>query len=119
MQYVPYDEYVPVRGWLGFAGKLVAEASDFSPGDRPVVMESLGARLGPLVCFEAVFPDLVRAFTLEGAQVLVNITNDAFLGDSAGPRQHLALAAMRSVENRRWLLRAAHTGISAVVDDPG
>jgi len=116
---VPYGEYVPLRRWLGFADKLVAEASDFSPGDRPVVMVSQGARIAPLVCFEAVFPGLVRAFTREGAQVLVNITNDAFLGDSAGPRQHLALAALRSVENRRWLLRAANTGISAVIDDRG
>jgi apolipoprotein N-acyltransferase len=119
MHLVPYGEYVPLRRWLGFADKLVAEASDFSPGDRPVVMTSLGARIGPLVCFEAVFPNLVRDFTREGAEVLINITNDAFLGDSAGPRQHLALAALRSVESHRWLLRAANTGISAVIDDRG
>jgi apolipoprotein N-acyltransferase len=116
---VPYGEYVPLREWLGFVSKLVTEASDFSPGSGIVVMKTEGARIGPLVCFEAIFPPLVRRFTAGGAQVLVNLTNDAFLGDSAGPRQHLALAQIRSVENRRWFLRAANTGISVAVDDRG
>ncbi|HZE88827.1 MAG TPA: apolipoprotein N-acyltransferase, partial [Verrucomicrobiae bacterium] len=116
---VPYGEYVPLRRYLGFADKLVVEASDFTPGDRPRALSGAGVTLGPLVCFEAIFPSLARSVALEGAQLLVNLTNDAFLGDSAGPRQHLALAAIRAVENRRYLVRAANTGISAVVDDRG
>ncbi len=116
---VPYGEYVPLRPWLGFVRKLVVEAGDFSPGDRVVVMRSGGRVLAPLICFEAIFPALVRRFTREGAQVLVNITNDAMLGRGAGPRQHLQLSLFRAVENRRYLLRAANTGISAVVDAHG
>jgi apolipoprotein N-acyltransferase len=116
---VPFGEYVPLHRWLGPVDKLVLEAGDFTPGDRVVVMRTGPACVAPLVCFEAIFPSLVRRFTREGAQVIVNITNDAFLGDSAGPRQHLALASLRTVESRRWLVRAANTGISAIVDDRG
>ena len=116
---VPFGEYVPLRFLLGPVAKLVEEASDFSPGTRPLVLDAGGALLAPLVCYEAIFPELARRFTSAGAEAIVNITNDAFLGDTAGPRQHLAFAAIRAVENRRWLLRAANTGISAVVDPWG
>ncbi|MBI3449389.1 MAG: apolipoprotein N-acyltransferase [Acidobacteria bacterium] len=116
---VPYGEYVPLRRFLGFVEKLVVEASDFTPGARPRVLKGAGATLGPLVCFEAIFPSLARSVSLQGAELLVNLTNDAFLGDSAGPRQHLGLAVIRAVEERRYLVRAANTGISAVVDDRG
>ncbi|MCY3757392.1 MAG: apolipoprotein N-acyltransferase, partial [Acidobacteria bacterium] len=71
------------------------------------------------ICYEAVVPDLVRRFVAEGAQVLVNITNDAWFGNSAAPHQHLLMARMRAVENRRYLLRAANSGISAVIDPLG
>jgi len=116
---VPFGEYVPLRRWLGPVEKLVVEAGDFTPGGRIAVMRARRARLAAFVCFEAIFPSLVRRFAREGAQILVNITNDAFLGDTAGPRQHLALAVFRAVENRRFLVRAANTGISAIVDDRG
>jgi apolipoprotein N-acyltransferase len=119
MKLVPFGEYVPFRKWLTPVDKLVEEASDFSPGTGPVVMSSAGARLAPLICYEAIFPELARRFVNDGAQLLINITNDAFLGNSAGPRQHLQLAAVRAVENRRWMLRAANTGISAVIDPSG
>jgi len=119
MHLVPFGEYVPLRAWLGPVEKMVEEASDFSMGAAPAVFDTESARLGPFICFEAIFPSLVRRFTAEGAQLLVNLTNDAFLGDTAGPPQHLALAAMRAVENRRWMVRAANTGISAVVDPAG
>ncbi len=119
MHLVPFGEYVPLRAWMGPVEKMVEEASDFSPGAAPGVIVTESVRLGPFICFEAIFPSLVRRFTAEGAQVLVNLTNDAFLGDTAGPPQHLALAAMRAVENRRWMVRAANTGISALVDPAG
>ncbi len=116
---VPFGEYVPLRRWMGPVGTLVEEAGDFSPGAAPVVMRSGPARLAPLICYEAIFPELTRRFVREGAEILVNMTNDGFLGDTAGPRQHLALAAIRTVESGRWMLRAANTGISAVVDSNG
>ncbi|HXI02507.1 MAG TPA: apolipoprotein N-acyltransferase, partial [Candidatus Saccharimonadales bacterium] len=116
---VPFGEYVPMRSWLGPVEKMVEEASDFSSGRRTAVFESGTARLGPFICFEAIFPGLVREIVAAGAQILVNLTNDAFLGDTAGPRQHLELAAVRAVENRRWMVRAANTGISAVIDPFG
>jgi len=116
---VPFGEYVPLRRFMGPVEKLVEEASDFSSGTRPVVMRAKGALLAPLVCYEAIFPDLARRFVAEGAELIVNITNDNFLGTGAGPRQHLAFASLRAVENRRWFLRAANTGISAVVDPWG
>lgn len=116
---VPFGEYVPLHRWLGPVDKLVMEAGDFTPGSSVVVMKTGPACVAPLVCFEAIFPSLVRRFTCEGAQVIVNITNDAFLGDTSGPRQHLALATLRTVESRRWLVRAANTGISAIVDERG
>lgn len=116
---VPFGEYVPLRWILGPMETLVEEASDFSPGESIRNLRSGGISLAPLICFEAIFPDLARRFVLEGAGLLVNMTNDAFLGDTAGPRQHLALASVRAVENRRWMARAANTGISAVVDPRG
>lgn len=116
---VPFGEYVPLRRFMGPVEKLVEEASDFSSGTAPVVLKARGALLAPLVCYEAIFPDLARRFVAEGAELIVNITNDNFLGAGAGPLQHLAFASVRAVENRRWFLRAANTGISAVVDPWG
>lgn len=116
---VPFGEYVPLSSWLGPVERMVEEASDFSPGGAPALFDARGGRLGPFICFEAIFPGLVRRIAASGAQVLVNLTNDAMLGDTAGPRQHLALAALRAVETRRWMVRAANTGISAVVDPAG
>jgi apolipoprotein N-acyltransferase len=72
-----------------------------------------------LICYETIFPDLARAAVAEGAGMLINITNDGWFGDSAAPYQHLAMAGMRSVENRVWLVRSANTGISAAFDPTG
>lgn len=119
MHLVPFGEYVPFSSWLGPVESMVEEAGDFSAGEAPAVFDSRSGRLGPFICFEAIFPELVRRISASGAQVLVNLTNDAMLGDTAGPRQHLALAALRAVESRRWMVRAANTGISAVVDPAG
>jgi apolipoprotein N-acyltransferase len=116
---VPFGEYVPLKGYLFFLEPLVQEASDFHPGEGVTLLQGGGAPLGALICYEAIFPALVRRFTLAGAQVLVNITNDAWYEDTAMPRQHLMQAAMRAVENRRPLLRCANTGISAIVEPTG
>jgi apolipoprotein N-acyltransferase len=116
---VPFGEYVPLKKLLFFLAPLVQEASDFQPGKG---INLLSARFGPvgtLICYEAIFPELTRRYARAGASLMVNITNDAWYGDTAMPRQHLLLAAMRAVESRRWLLRCANTGISAVVDPAG
>jgi apolipoprotein N-acyltransferase len=75
--------------------------------------------LGTFVCYEAVVSDLVRQFARDGSQVFVNVTNDAWFGESAAPFQHLAMARMRAIENHRYLLRAANNGISAIIDPRG
>ena len=120
MHLVPFGEYVPWSWLFFFVEKISSGVGDYRPGSRVVVsrLES-GERVGVFICYEAVVPDLVRRFVAEGAEVLVNITNDAWFGDSAAPHQHLLMARMRAVENRRYLLRAANSGISAVVDPWG
>jgi len=117
---VPFGEYVPLKRMLPFLEPLVEEASDFHPGDPGGGLLSAGGmRLGMLICYEAIFPELARRETARGAGALVNMTNDAWYGDTGMPRQHLAMAVLRSVENRRFLLRCANTGISAIVDPTG
>jgi apolipoprotein N-acyltransferase len=120
---VPFGEYVPLRPVFTLGGrvaaKLVQEVSDFSPGKEPVLGEVEGHRVGGYICYEAIFPGLVRRFADGGAELLVNLTNDAWYGETSAPHQHLAMAAFRAVENRRYMVRAANTGITAVVDPWG
>ncbi len=123
MHLVPFGEYVPLRALftLGgrYAAKLVQEVSDFSPGTEAATGEVDGHRIGGYICYEAIFPSLVRRFTVQDAELLVNITNDAWYGTTSAPYQHLAMAAFRAVENRRYMVRAANTGVTAVVDPWG
>jgi len=116
---VPFGEYVPAKGLLFFAGKLVAEVADFTAGEAYAITR-LGPRQGGcLICYEIIFPGLVRGFVREGADVLVTMTNDAWFGDSSAPRQHWNAAVLRAVENGRPVLRCANTGISGVIDPLG
>jgi len=119
MHLVPFGEYVPLRRFLYFLSPLVAEASAFQPGRSISVLRGNGPAIGPIICYEAIFPRFTREYARTGAEVIVNITNDAWYGDTAMPRQHLMQTALRAVESRRWLLRCAGTGISAVVDPAG
>ena len=123
MHLVPFGEYVPLKALFTLGGRVVAkvvqEVSDFTPGSEAVTAEVAGHRIGGYICYEAIFPGLVRLFPAEGAELLVNITNDAWYGETSAPHQHLAMAAFRAVENRRYMVRAANTGISAVVDPWG
>jgi apolipoprotein N-acyltransferase len=123
MHLVPFGEYVPLHSafTLGgrFGAKLVQEVSDFSPGTEATTAVVDGHRIGGYICYEAIFPALVRRFAAEGAELLVNVTNDAWYGTTSAPYQHLAMAAFRAVENRRYMVRAANTGITAVVDPWG
>lgn len=120
---VPFGEYVPLQPLftLGgrFAAKLVREVSDFTPGREATTGVVDGHRVGGFICYEAVFPWLVRRFAASGAELLLNVTNDAWYGTTSAPHQHLAMTALRAVENRRYLVRAANTGITAIVDPRG
>ncbi len=115
---VPFGEYVPLGGFLPFVNKLVAGIGDYSPGEiNPLPIQ--GHHLGVLVCYEVIFPELAREYVRQGSDLLVNITNDAWIGKSSAPWQHLAMARFRAIENRVWLARAANTGISAFVSPSG
>ena len=116
---VPFGEYLPLARWLRGLGPLVAEVSEFQPGERPALLPAGQGKLAVVICYEAIFPGLVRAGVERGAGVLVNISNDGWYGRSAAAEQHLNVARMRAVETRRFLLRATNTGITAVVDPYG
>jgi apolipoprotein N-acyltransferase len=116
---VPFGEYVPFRKWLGFAGNLVADIGDFAPGHEYSVGELAGGKFGVYICYEGVFPGLVRHFTANGAQLLINISDDGWFGRSAARSQHEMMERVRAVENRRWLLRDTNNGLTLDVDPYG
>jgi len=116
---VPFGEYTPFKEWLPFLGKIVAQVGDFLPGPKGRTIDWNGRKLGVQICYEAIFPYLSRAQVRNGADLLVNITNDAWYGKTGGPYQHFSIVVLRAVENRRALLRAANTGISGFVDPAG
>ncbi len=115
---VPFGEFVPMRKMLFFADKLVRNVGEFQFGtnDKPLTGRF---RYGMAICYEVVFPQLVRTQVRNGADVLVTITNDAWYDGTSAPRQHLNMARLRAIENDRYLLRAATTGISAFADPSG
>jgi apolipoprotein N-acyltransferase len=116
---LPFGEYVPLRGWLTFAKKLTADISDFTPGSEYSIAQLPQGKFGTFICYEAIFPSEVRHFTADGAQLLVTISNDGWFGRSSAPEQHMAMARVRAVENRRWLLRDTNNGYTESVDPYG
>ena len=116
---VPYGEYVPLRSLFPFIGKLAVGVGDFRAGAgyHPLTMNN--HQIGVLICYEAIFPEASRIYKNMGAELLVNITNDAWFGFSSAPYQHLSMTVFRAVENRLYVVRAANTGISAIVDPAG
>ncbi|MGH9728668.1 MAG: apolipoprotein N-acyltransferase [Candidatus Acidiferrales bacterium] len=116
---VPFGEYVPLRRWLTFAKSLTAGISDFTPGHTYSVGRLPGGRFSVFICYESIFPSLVRHFAANGAELLVNISNDGWFGRSSAPAQHLMMLRVRAVENRRWLLRDTNTGFTADFDPYG
>lgn len=116
---LPFGEMIP-WGWrFRFLQKIDFGQANFQPGpQRPPISSPVGA-LAPLICFESTFPDLPRKAAARGADVLVNITNDGWFGATPGPSQHSDMAILRAVENRRFLVRSANTGITMVVDPMG
>ena len=116
---VPFSEYVPGRNFWWLAKDLTALASDFQKGTRYAVGDLPGGRFGVFICYEAIFPDEVRRFVRNGAELLINISDDGWLGRSSGPAQSLLMARLRAVENRRWLLRDTNNGFTVSVDPYG
>jgi apolipoprotein N-acyltransferase len=116
---VPFGEYVPLRQYLTFAKRLTADISDFTPGKGYPVGMLPGGKFGVFICFESIFPGEVREFTRNGAQLLINVSNDGWFGRSAAPAQHLMMVRVRAVENRRWLLRATNNGFTVSIDPYG
>ncbi len=116
---VPFGEYVPFKSLLTFAQSLTKESGDFSAGTERTVFVLDGHRMGAFICYESVFPDEVRVFADRGAEVFLNISNDGWFGDTGAPFQHLNMARMRAIENRRWLLRGTNTGITGSIDPYG
>jgi apolipoprotein N-acyltransferase len=115
MHLVPFGEYVPLKRLLFFVEAIAAEIGDFTPGRQATLFHLEGAPFGTVICYEVIFPDLFRRFVAGGASFMANITNDAWFGDSGGPLQHLAMVPLRAVENHVAIVRAANTGVSALV----
>ncbi|MBI4654772.1 MAG: apolipoprotein N-acyltransferase [Nitrospirae bacterium] len=116
---VPYGEYVPLRRFFPFISKLVEGIGDFVPGKQYLIVQTPFAKIGNLICYEIIFPGLVRKFVDGGADLLVTITNDAWFGRWGAPEQHFSMAVLRAVENRVPIVRAANTGVSGVIDARG
>jgi apolipoprotein N-acyltransferase len=111
---LPFGEYIPLKRFLPFVHRLVPAAGDFTPGKR---LKTLGSDnlLGPLICYEAIFPEISRELALQGAELLVNVTNDAWFGRTSAPYQHLSMAVLRCIETRLPMARAANTGLSSFI----
>ncbi|HSL20948.1 MAG TPA: apolipoprotein N-acyltransferase [Vicinamibacterales bacterium] len=119
MHLVPFGEYVPLKDLLFFVAPLVEAVSDFSPGDTPALLSVAGHRSSTAICYEVVYPRLIAGFVDRGSELLTTITNDAWFGESSAAYQHFDQAAMRAIEQGRYLARAANTGISGFVDPYG
>jgi apolipoprotein N-acyltransferase len=119
MHLVPFGEYVPAWAFPDKIGRITSEVGNFVPGTSYRVAQTPEGTMGIFICYEDIFPQLVRRIALAGAQVLVNISNDTWFGDSAAAFQELEMARLRAIENRRYLLRATNDGITALIDPYG
>jgi apolipoprotein N-acyltransferase len=116
---VPFGEYLPFPRLFAFAGGLTQEVGEFTAGTSRAPLDAGTTRLGIFICYESVFPDEVRQFADQGAQVFVNLSNDGWYGDSGAYAQHLNQTRMRAIENNRWILSATDTGVTASIDPYG
>ncbi len=119
MHLVPFGEFVPLQQLLFFVGPLVEQVGGFTPGPEMVVLPTSHGPISTAICYEIVFPRLVGESVARGSQLLTTITNDAWYGHSSAPYQHFLQAQMRSIEQGRYLARAANTGITGFVDPYG
>ena len=116
---VPFGEYLPFPSLFSFAGGLTKEVGQFEHGSARTWLNAGDEKLGVFICYESIFPDEVRQFANNGAQVFVNISNDGWYGDSGAYAQHLNQTRMRAIENNRWLLSDTDTGVTASIDPWG
>ena len=116
---VPFGEYIPLSGVIGFVRGWAEFIAELEPGSRAVVFEGPPAPFGIVICYEGIFPDLFRQFVQNGARMMVNMTNDGWFGRTSGPEQHLAMYPFRAVEHRIAVVRAANTGVSAFIAPSG
>ena len=119
MHLVPFGEYVPAKRVFFFAAPLVEAVSDFSAGESTVLLPIDGHPISTSICYEVVYPDLVRRSVAAGSELLTTITNDAWFGLTSAPYQHFEQASMRAIEEGRYLVRSANTGVSGIVDPYG
>ena len=134
IQLVPFGEYIPFYGLFGLVKVAVQSVGQLGAGTEYKIFQTVDlvppnasstrasprpARFATLICYEGIFPTLTRDFAAQGADFLVNISNDAWYGDTSAPHQHLAMAAMRTIENRLPMVRSTNTGISAFITDEG
>ena len=117
---LPFGEYVPLPRWLPGASLITGIVGDFTPGANYTLMPVSGYhRAGVFICIESAYPSIARTMTKGGANVLINISNDGYLGPTAVMRQHLANAVFRAVENNRSVVRVTNSGITALIDNDG
>jgi apolipoprotein N-acyltransferase len=116
---VPFGEYIPLRSIFFFIDKIVAGIGDYASGDKYIKAQTVFGSFGTFICYEIIFPGLVRKFYAKDGDFIVTITNDAWFGKTAGPYQHFSMAVFRAIENRKPVIRAANTGISGFIDSNG
>ncbi|MFA6433255.1 MAG: apolipoprotein N-acyltransferase [Elusimicrobiales bacterium] len=115
----PFGEYIPLGGSFPALYRLFPRSDDISPGGSSQLLSFAGVRAGVVICYEDLYTEASREFAKKGANVLFNITNEARFGFEVSPEQHLNFSALRAIENRKFLVRAVNTGISAVIDPAG
>ncbi len=118
MHLVPFGEYTPYKPLFFFVGHLLDDLL-FIPGTNRTLLQEGGKSFGVFICYESIFGDEVRQFVQKGAQVLVNISDDGWYGDTSAPWEHLDMTRMRAIENNRWLLRSTNTGVTAAISPQG
>jgi apolipoprotein N-acyltransferase len=119
MHLVPFGEYVPYKQLFFFAKSLLNEVGLFEPGSQRTVFKTGGHTYGTFICYESIFGDEIRHLPQQGADVLINISNDGWYGDTSAAWQHLNMVRMRAIENHRWILRATNTGVTAAINPYG
>lgn len=118
MHLVPFGEYTPYKPLFFFVGHLLDDLV-FIPGTQRTLFNANGKHYGVFICYESIFGDDMRKFSRDGAQVLINISDDGWYGDTSAPWEHLDMVRMRAIENRRWIVRSTNTGITAAIDPLG
>ncbi len=116
---VPFGEYIPMKRFFSFIDTITKDVGEFAFGQEALIIRIVDNASNAIICFEAIFPELVRRFTENGSRLIINLTNDGWYGYSSAPYQHLAIARLRAVENRRYLIRAANSGFSALIEPTG